>query len=96
MMPDNMCGVYLCVCVCVCHGLSGGVSVSHNQGQVACRQFELASWPYGCTKTLISLLFPPLCLLSSAAFLCFSSPSVYFIRFILPFPYLDKNPIFFC
>lgn len=68
MMPDNMCGVYLCVCVCVCHGLSGGVSVSHNQGQVACRQFELASWPYGCTKTLISLLFPPLCLLSSAAF----------------------------
>lgn len=22
---------------CVCHGLSGGVSASHDQGQVACR-----------------------------------------------------------
>lgn len=48
-----MCVIY-CVCVCVCHGLSGGVSVSHNQGQVACRQFNAVGFAEHKNST-----FPP-------------------------------------
>lgn len=84
---QHVCGVFVHMCVSwvkrVC------VSASHNQGQVACRQFNPVG-PSKHSRTIPCPCYLPL-RLPSAAFHVFSLS----VSFFLPHS-LDINPISFC